>query len=170
MSSEQAVPHISVPYAAAPPIWDAMERYFTLLQDHASAERMRDEVLTDDFRTGFTDGLMWHGEQGLRDFLAARSTFFDESHTVEQMSTPEQLPDGRWRARTRLRFFLRQRLGTAPVSDTFTGIAFHLWEFAPGPGGAWRVAAQIVEGFAALDDNARRLFSQPASGLTHDDR
>ncbi|MFF4233648.1 hypothetical protein [Streptomyces sp. NPDC001820] len=170
---------------AAPVIWDTIERYFTLLQAHVSAERMRDEILTDDFRTGFVDGLIWQGEQGLRDFLGARAEFFDESHTVEQMSTPVRLPDGRWLAHTRLEFFLRHRLDGSPVSDAFTGKAFHVWEFdpAPRPGGAsgdgrsgagadgpWRVAAQLVEGFAALDENARRLFSRPQSGLNPDDR
>ncbi|MCX4825532.1 hypothetical protein OG883_37905 [Streptomyces sp. NBC_01142] len=162
---------------AAPLIWDTIERYFDLLQAHAPAERMRDEILTDDFRTGFVDGLIWQGEQGLRNFLGARAEFFDESHTVEQMSTPERLPDGRWRAHTRLEFFLRHRLDGSPVSDTFTGKAFHLWEFAPGAGRSgdgtdmdWRVAAQLVEGFASLDDNARRLFSRPTNGLNLDDR
>lgn len=164
MSAESAAPH-----TVAPLLWDAMERYFALLQAHASAERMREDVLTDDFRTGFVDGLIWEGDQGLREFLAARSDFFDESHTVEQMSTPEQLPDGRVQIRTRLHFFLRKRTGNAPVSETFTGKAFHRWEFAPDADGRWRVGAQLVEGFAALDDNARRLFSQPASGLTLDD-
>jgi hypothetical protein len=183
---------------AAPLIWDTIERYFALLQAHAPAERMREAVLTDDFRTGFVDGLIWQGEQGLRDFLDARAEFFDESHTVEQMSRPERLPDGRWRAHTRLEFFLRHRLDGSPVSDTFTGKAFHVWEFAPprepadapgdgrsaeapddapgdgrsgdGTDGGRRVAAQLVEGLAALDANARRLFSQPVSGLNLDDR
>ncbi|MFI2347613.1 hypothetical protein ACH492_11315 [Streptomyces sp. NPDC019443] len=175
---------------AAPVIWDTMERYFALLQAHVSAERMRDEILTDDFRTGFVDGLIWQGEQGLRDFLGARTEFFDETHTVEQMSTPVRLPDGRWLAHTRLEFFLRHRLDGSPVSDTFTGKAFHVWEFAPAPRpgdasgdgrpgdgrsgdereGHWRVAAQLVEGFAALDENARQLFSRPASGLNPRDR
>lgn len=161
---------------AAPLIWDAIERYFALLQAHASAERMRDEILTDDFRTGFVDGLIWQGEQGLRDFLQARAEFFDESHTVEQMSRPERLPSGHWRAHTRLGFFLRQRPRGSPVSDTFTGKAFHVWEFAPAAvaagidlGGDWRVASQLVEGFAGLDENARRLFARPSSGLNLDE-
>ncbi|MEV6398990.1 hypothetical protein AB0M39_30125 [Streptomyces sp. NPDC051907] len=161
---------------AAPLIWDAIERYFVLLQAHASAERMRAEIVTDDFRTGFVGGLIWQGEQGLRDFLAARAEFFDESHTVEQMSTPERLSDGRWLVHTRLSFSLRHRTEGAPASDAFTGKAFHLWEFTEGQAaedgpleGEWRVAAQLVEGFAALDENARRLFADPASGLDADD-
>ncbi|MET7621516.1 hypothetical protein [Streptomyces sp. NPDC005408] len=169
---------------AAPLIWDTIERYFALLQAHVPAERMREEILTDDFRTGLVNGLMWEGEQGLRDFLEARAEFFDESHVVEQLSRPERLPSGNWRAHTRLEFFLRLRLEGSPVSDTFTGKAFHVWEFAPSrtlvdpPGdepsdgvsdSGWRVASQLVEGFAALDENARRLFSQPSAGLNLDD-
>ncbi|WP_405810352.1 hypothetical protein OG729_36745 [Streptomyces sp. NBC_00210] len=170
---------------AAPLIWDAIERYFALLQAHAPAERMREAILTDDFRTGFVDGLIRQGEQGLRSFLEARAEFFDD--IVEQMSPPERLHSGRRRTHTRLEFFLRHRLDGSAVSDTFTGKAFHLWEFAPqhapepagaprhapaddrradhGADGGWRVAAQLVEGFAALDENARRLFARPASGL-----
>ncbi|WP_406404444.1 hypothetical protein OH805_34710 [Streptomyces sp. NBC_00879] len=180
---------------AAPLIWDTIERYFALLQAHVPAERMRAEILTDDFRTGFVNGLIWQGDEGLRDFLEARAEFFDESHVVEQLSRPERLPNGRWRAHTRLEFFLRQRLEGSPVSETFTGKAFHVWEFAPMPtlvdppgddpsgddplgdqppgdepsDGGWRVAAQLVEGFAALDENARRLFAQPSAGLNLDE-
>lgn len=173
----------AAPLVVAPLIWDTVERYFDLLQAHASAERMREESVTHDFRTGFVDGLVWQGEEGLRDFLAARAEFFDESRTVEQMSMPELLSEGCWSVHTRLDFSLRRRSGGAPMSDTLTGKAFHLWEFAPAPGRAdaadapsgvpgdeWRVAAQLVEGFAALDDNARRLFSRPAFGLNLDDR
>ncbi|WP_405595217.1 hypothetical protein OG741_04050 [Streptomyces sp. NBC_01410] len=170
---------------AAPLIWDTIERYFALLQAHVPAERMRDEILTDDFRTGFVNGLIWQGDEGLRDFLEARAEFFDESHVVEQLSRPERLPSGRWRAHTRLEFFLRQRLEGSPVSETFTGKAFHVWEFAPMPtlvdppgeeppgdepsDSGWLVAAQLVEGFAALDENARRLFAQPSAGLNLDE-
>ncbi len=31
--------------------------------------------------------------------------------------------------------------------------------------GQWRVAAQLVEGFEDLNENARRLFGTPAQGL-----
>lgn len=151
-------------------IWDTIERYFALLQAHVPAEQMLAEVLTDDFRTGFVDGRVWDGEHGLREFLAARSEFFDESHTIEQLDAPEQLSDGRWRVRTRLAFFLRHRSGEAPVSETFTGKAFHVWDVQPAEEPAdWRVAAQMVEGFAQLDENSRRLFSRPAIGLRVDE-
>ncbi|MFJ7073538.1 hypothetical protein [Streptomyces sp. NPDC098781] len=158
----------------APPttalMWDVIERYFDLLQAHVPAEQMLAEVLTDDFRTGFVDGLVWEGEHGLREFLAARSDFFDESHTIEQLDVPEELSDGRWRVRTRLEFFLRHRPEGAPASDSYTGKAFHAWDFQPAEEPAdWRVAAQMVEGFAQLNENAQRLFSRPAGGLQTDE-
>ncbi|MGW6732833.1 hypothetical protein [Streptomyces sp. NPDC055013] len=150
----------------APVMMDTIERYFVALQAHASAEVMLDEVLTPDFRTGFVDGHVWEGGDGLRKFLRARSEFFDESHEIQQISDPDPLPGGRWGARTRLRFFLRRRQPAAAVSEEFTGLAFHHWEFQPGQRPSeWRVAAQMVEGFAQLNDNARALFAQPESGL-----
>ncbi|MGW8763752.1 hypothetical protein ACWGN5_14745 [Streptomyces sp. NPDC055815] len=153
-----------------PVIWQTIERYFRLLQAHVPAEQMRDEVLSVDFRTGFVDGLVWSGESGLQDFLAARSVFFDESHVLEQMSPPQRGPQERWQVRTRLSFFLRARKADAPLSQEFTGRAFHLWEVEPAEDvSAWRVAAQMVEGFADLNHNAERLFSAPDTGLTTQD-
>jgi hypothetical protein len=39
-----------------PTVVDTIENYFRLLQAHASAETMLDEILTRDFRTGFVGG------------------------------------------------------------------------------------------------------------------
>jgi hypothetical protein len=68
-----------------PAVVTAIEDYFRSLQAHASAEQMLADVLTSDFQTGFAGGHMWTGEQGLRDFLSARSVFFDESHQLLQI-------------------------------------------------------------------------------------
>ena len=68
-----------------PIVMDTIERYFDLLQAHVSASEMIEKVLTEDFETGFTDGFHWRGEDGLAEFLEARSEFFDESHDVLQL-------------------------------------------------------------------------------------
>ena len=39
-----------------PIVIDTIERYFDLLQGHVSAQQMLENVLTDDFETGFADG------------------------------------------------------------------------------------------------------------------
>jgi hypothetical protein len=149
-----------------PRVVDTIERYFRLLQAHASAEAMLDEILTRDFRTGFVRGHMWDGPEGLAEFLAARSVFFDESHQLLQILAIGREADGRIRARTRLRFFLRSRDTGAARSEEYTGDAFHTWVFEPdGEGSAWRVAAQLVDGFADLNGPARKLFSMPETGL-----
>ncbi|OKI74486.1 hypothetical protein [Streptomyces sp. CB02414] len=145
-------------------VWDTVERYFDLLQAHADADVMLAEVLTTDFRTGFPDGHVWEGPEGLREFLTTRSVFFDERHTLQQMSEPVRGADGRWTCRTRLSFFLRRLAPGAAVSEEFSGLAWHTWVLeARRP--SWRVAAQLVDGFANLNDNARTLFSRPDEGL-----
>jgi hypothetical protein len=73
------------PRILEPTILDAIERYFELLQGHASAQEMTERVLTDDFETGFVGGYMWRGPDGLAAFLADRSVFFDESHEILQL-------------------------------------------------------------------------------------
>ncbi|MER5968224.1 hypothetical protein ABT112_00500 [Streptomyces sp. NPDC002055] len=147
-------------------VLDTVERYFELLQAHASVREMYDAVLTGDFETGFAGGRMWEGESGLRDFLEARSVFFDESHEILQILGARESPRGSLHARTRLRFFLRGREPGAARSDEYTGQAIHAWRLRRDPrSGDWRVAAQIVEGFALLDANASRLFSATDIGL-----
>ena len=41
----------------------------------------------------------------------------------------------------------------------------HLAAAPRAPEDRWRVAAQIVDGFAQLNDNAATLFGAPAEGL-----
>jgi hypothetical protein len=74
--------------------------------------------------------------------------------------------DGRVLARTRLRFFLRRRDAGAARSEEYSGDAFHTWMFEPDRGRSrWRVAAQLVDGFADLNGPAQQLFSMPETGL-----
>jgi hypothetical protein len=88
-----------------PIVIDAIERYFDLLQAHVSASQMIEDVLTDDFETGFTEGFHWRGQDGLTDFLEARSVFFDESHEILQVMDVARSDEHNIQARTRLRFF-----------------------------------------------------------------
>jgi hypothetical protein len=108
------------PRILEPTILDAIERYFELLQGHASAQEMTERVLTDDFETGFVGGYMWRGPDGLAAFLADRSVFFDESHEILQLMDIIQPAPETISARTRLRFFLRRHEPPAdsPCSTT----------------------------------------------------
>jgi SnoaL-like domain len=140
-----------------------LQRYLTILQGHPSAEAMMDEVLTEDFETGFIDGHMWRGLDGLRDFLSQRGGFFDERHTIDELLEREDR-DGEVEAHTRLHFFLRRWESPSPVSEEFTGTCFHTWRVRLTDDG-WRVAAQLVERFEDLNDNSKRLFATPEEGL-----
>jgi uncharacterized protein YndB with AHSA1/START domain len=145
---------------------DAIERYFDFLQAHASATEMIENVLTDDFETGFADGFRWRGADGLAEFLDARSMFFDESHDVLQLTNVTRADEHSIQAQTRLRFFLRRHQQGAATSEEFTGQVWHTWRLRREPSeGRWRIAAQIVDGFAQLNDNAATLFGAPAEGL-----
>jgi hypothetical protein len=94
-------------------------------------------------------------------FLAARAGFVDEQHDVDDVLEREDLPSGEVRIKTRLSFSLRQ----PPGDELFTGTAFHTWLLRRDEAGRLRVAAQIVDGFADLNDNAERLFATPDQGL-----
>ena len=138
--------------------------YLTLLQRHPSAEEMTAAVLTEDFETGFEDGHLWKGLDGLRDFLAARDGFFDESHRIQDVLELEARAEDEVYARTRLTFFLRSWAAPAATSTEYTGDCFHHWRVVRAPD-RWRVGAQIVERFDNLNDAAERLFATPAAGL-----
>lgn len=149
-----------------PTVIDTIERYFDLLQAHVPASQMIENVLTDDFETGFTDGFHWRGQDGLAEFLGARSVFFDESHEILQLMDVERSDEHTIQARTRLRFFLRRHQPGDARSEEFTGQAWHTWQLRrETPEAKWRVAAQIVDGFAQLNDNAVQLFAAPTEGL-----
>jgi hypothetical protein len=105
---------------------DLLQRYLRILQGHPTAEAMMDEILTQDFETGFVGGHVWSGLDGLRDFLSQRDGFFDENHVIEELL--ERRPaDGDTEAHTRLHFFLRRWEAPSPVSEEFTGKCFHAW-------------------------------------------
>jgi hypothetical protein len=114
-------------------------------------------------RESFIGGHVWKGLEGLRDFLSKREGFFDEKHTIDELLASEQ-SDGEIEARTRLHFFLRRWEALSPVSEEFTGSCFHSWRVR-NVDGEWRIAAQMVERFADLNDNSERLFSTPEEGL-----
>jgi hypothetical protein len=139
----------------------ALRAYFAVLQSNPTADDMRRTVVTDDFETGFAGGYMWQGPNGLREFLAARAGFVDEQHDVDEVLDRQDLPTGEVRIKTRLEFSLRQPQG----DELFTGTAFHTWLLRRDNTGHLRVAAQIVDGFANLNDNAKRLFATPDEGL-----
>jgi hypothetical protein len=141
-----------------------LAEYLGLLQRHPAAEEMMAAVLTEDFETGFVDGKLWKGIDGLRDFLSQREGFFDESHQVKDVLELDQPSEEEVSARTRLEFFLRRWEAPSPTSEEFTGSCFHTWRLRREPD-RWRVAAQIVERFAALNDNSTRLFATPDEGL-----
>jgi hypothetical protein len=154
--------------SAASPLSDkqlteVLSGYLRLLQTHPNAEEMIARVLTDDFETGFVGGHVWAGIDGLRDFLSQRDGFFDELHQIEEVL--ENTGSGaEVDARTRLHFFLRRWESPAPVSEEFTGRCVHTWRVRLVDG-QWRVAAQLVERFSDLNDNAERLFATPEKGL-----
>jgi hypothetical protein len=149
-----------------PIVMETIERYFDQLQAHVPASRMLQDVLTDDYETGFADGFRWRGPDELAEFLEARSVFFDESHEVLQLIDVTRTDEGSIQARTRLRFFLRRHEPGAARSEEFTGQVWHTWRLRRDESeGTWRVAAQIVDGFAQLNQNAATLFGAPTEGL-----
>jgi hypothetical protein len=152
-----------------PPISDSelrevLAEYLTILQRHPSAEEMMAAILTDDFETGFVGGHLWKGLDGLRDFLSQRDGFFDEHHEVKDVLELEPLSAQDAEAKTRLEFFLRGPEGPEKPSREYTGSAFHTWRVRLVDE-KWRVAAQLVDGFDDLNDNAKELFSTPDEGL-----
>lgn len=146
-----------------PELVGVLSEYLTILQGHPTAEEMMSRILTEDFETGFIGGHLWQGIDGLRDFLSQRDGFFDERHEIDEVLENEVVED-HVEARTRLHFFLRRWEAPSPTSEEFTGTCFHTWRVRDVDG-EWRVAAQLVERFDDLNDNAERLFATPEEGL-----
>jgi catechol 2,3-dioxygenase-like lactoylglutathione lyase family enzyme len=146
---------------------DVLRRYLDTLQAHPSAAQMlAADIVTKDFETGFVDGLIWRGLDGLHDFLSQRDGFFDERHDLREiLGAIVPLSDREVGLRTRLEFALRRWSAPSPTSEAFTGQAYHRWRLRDDGNGTWRVAAQLVERFDQLNDGAQRLFATPAEGL-----
>lgn len=143
---------------------DTLDAYLSMLQTHPTADEMIGVVLTEDFQTGFAGGHLWEGREGLADFLSQREGFFDERHELKQIIEGRQTSSDEAEAKTRLEFFLRSWEAPAPRSTEYTGDALHSWRLRYA-GDRWLVAAQIVDGFENLNDNAETLFATPDSGL-----
>jgi hypothetical protein len=138
----------------------AIRRYFQVLQSDPTAEEMRAEAVTDDFRTGMPDGgLQWDGPRGLEAFLRDRKGFVDEQHDIDEVVDRTDVGSVVW-LKTRLTFRLRD----PNTGEVFTGRAFHTWDLRRDRG-RLRVAAQLVDGFADLNPAAARLFGKPDQGL-----
>jgi hypothetical protein len=108
---------------------------------------------------------MWKGLNRLRNFISSRSVFFDEDHHLVPILEVGPADGGRVRGRTGCASSCGALNPVRPRSEEFTGEAVHTWLLQPGGGGPWRVAAQLIGGFAALNEPARRLFSMPDKGL-----
>jgi hypothetical protein len=151
------------PRILEPTILDAIERYFELLQGHASAQEMTERVLTDDFETGFVGGYMWRGPDGLAAFLADRSVFFDESHEILQLMDIIQPAPETISARTRLRFFLRRHEPRGVQRPGFPHLAT-----AP-PTAQQRLAGRRTDGgrIRHAQRQCRRAVRRPHRGVAH---
>lgn len=151
--------------ASRPPVTDdeiraAIRLYFQVLQSDPTADQMRAEAVTDDFRTGMPGGgYQWDGARGLEAFLRDRKGFVDEQHDITEVLSREDVGRVVW-LKTRLTFRLRD----PNTDEVFTGTAFHTWDLRPDRG-RLRVAAQLVDGFADLNPAAERLFGKPEEGL-----
>jgi hypothetical protein len=154
------------PRILEPTILDAIERYFELLQGHASAQEMTQRVVTDDFETGFVGGYMWRGPDGLAAFLADRSMFFDESHEILQLMDITRPAPETISARTGCGSSFGGTSRRPPSARSSPARLSTPWQLRRQPADSdWRVAAQMVDGFAMLNDNAAALFAAPTEGL-----
>jgi hypothetical protein len=156
------------PRILEPTILDAIERYFELLQGHASAQEMTQRVLTDDFETGFVGGYMWRGPDGLAAFLADRSVFFDESHEILQLMDITRPAPETISARTRLRFFAPAARAAGRRQRGVHRPGFPHLATAP-PTGRQRLAGGRTDGgrIRHAQRQCRRAVRCPHRGATH---
>ena len=143
-----------------PAVYAAIETFLTTIAQHPPAEVLIPQIVTEDFQTGLRGGDMWRGIDGLRDFLATRAEFFDERSELKAVLSMTPCPNGDVEVTTRLDFFMRRWTPPAPVSQEFAGTAFHTWTIRSTDSGL-RIVALIIDGFANLNDNARRLIASP---------
>ncbi|WP_131829127.1 MULTISPECIES: hypothetical protein [Mycobacterium] len=144
-------------------MYSAIDTYLSMLQRHPTADEMMAQILTENFEVGIRGDDMLQGIEGLREHLLEREEFFDERNEIKAMLSVGYSPHGDIEVTTRLDFFLRRWKPPAPTSDEFTGTAFHTWRIR-SVGERLRIASQIVDGFANLNDNARRLIASPVLG------
>jgi hypothetical protein len=93
---------------------------FRLLQSDPTADDMRAEAVTDDFRTGMpSGGYQWDGPRGREDFLCVRKGFVDEQHDIDEVLSREDVGEVVW-LKTLLTFHLRDpnTEGLSPASRT----------------------------------------------------
>lgn len=146
-----------------PAVYMAIETYLTTLQQHPTADEMMDQILTEDFETGLRGGDMWHGIDGLRAYLSERAEFFDERNQLKAILSLSPSLTGDIEVSTRLDFFMRRWKPPSPTSEEFTGTAFHTWKIR-SLDGKLRIATLIIDGFANLNEHARRLIASPVLG------
>ncbi|ETZ38610.1 hypothetical protein L842_5978 [Mycobacterium intracellulare MIN_052511_1280] len=65
---------------------------------------------------------------------------------------------------TRLEFSFRRWAAPSPVSEEFSGAAFHTWLIRTFDN-KLRVARVVIDGFANLNANARAAFAVPDEGF-----
>ena len=143
-----------------PVIYAAIESFLTTMAQHPPAEVLIQQILTEDFQTGLRGGDMWRGVDGLREFLETRAEFFDERSELKAVLSMMPCPNGDVEVTTRLDFFMRRWRPPSPISEDFTGTAFHTWTIRCIDD-RLRIASLIIDGFANLNDNARRLIASP---------
>ncbi|QIV79983.1 hypothetical protein [Mycolicibacterium frederiksbergense] len=124
------------------------------------AQDVMSQILTEDVVIGLRGGDMWRGFEGLREYLSVRAEFFDQRTELKAVLSLTMLSDLDLEITSRLDFFMRRWRPPAANSEEFVGTAFHTWKIRLVDG-HFRIASEIVDGFANLNENARRLLSSP---------
>lgn len=101
---------------------------------------------------------------GLRLYLTQRDGIFDERLELRQVLSYVPVQEDVIELTTRLEFFFRRWRAPSPVSEEFTGAAFHTWLIRIVDHET-RVARVVIDGFANLNDNARAAFAIPDEGF-----
>ncbi|MES3636577.1 hypothetical protein Q9Q75_17130 [Mycobacterium intracellulare] len=149
--------------AQPPAIYAAIEKYLTVIAAHPTAEHMMEQILLEDFETGLRGGDMWRGIEGMRAWLAQREQFFDQRTELKAILSMTPISDEEAEVVTRVEFFMRRWKPPSPVSEEFTGTAFHTWRIR-SDGKTLRIASLLIDGYANLNNNSRRLIASPVLG------
>lgn len=146
-----------------PTIYMAIDAYLSTVGQHPTAEEMMHKILTEDFETRLRGGDTWRGIEGVRELLAARAGFFDQRSELKALLSMTPCSHGEVEVTTRIDFFMRRWKPPSPVSEEFRGTSFHTWRLRCADN-RLRVASLIIDGFANLNDSARRLIASPVLG------